>query len=299
MASRLPNEENDESMRPILGWDQAMAALQRNILQQNQQHQTSLNQAAAAAIAAGLTPPTSLANAAISPLWPYNLPGATGMLQPAAAAAAAASLASLSNPANSYLNHLQNLHNPESLLSFQQNLLLIEQLQQQRQLLAANPHLLMALQAAQTNNASISPQSHNANHHPHHHQHHHHQAQHHNLLNHANLQIPISDLQQHHASNSPKMNGTTSNNNGHGVNSSGISSSSSSSSSAGIGGAGGVAGSFTNGNTSLLTTVNSNLASALTNQHQDSLVDQHFRRSLGDDYNQIMSNKIDKINVGK
>lgn len=298
MTSRFPNEENDESLRPLLGWDQAMAALQRNILQQNQHHQTSLNQAAAAALAAGIPPSTSIANTGISPMWPYNLPGAASMLQPAAAAAAA-SLALLSNPTNSYLNHLQNMHNPESLLSFQQNITMLEQLQQQRQLLAANPHLLMALQALQTTNAPISPQTHNPTQHQQHQHQHQQQVHQHNPINHNNLPIPINDLSSHRNDNSPKSNNTNNSSINQGITNCTGSTNSSSSNSSASSSSGSVNGAsnLTNHN-SLLTTVNSSLA-GLTNQHQDSLVDQHFRRSLGEDYNQIMSNKADKINVAK
>jgi len=264
MASRLPSDEEEanavaaaaafqsalaQQVRPLLGWDplSAMTTMHRNLIQQQQQQQqhnsAPINQPTAAAMAASaaasLTPQQPLPT--MPALWPYGLQG--GIPPPSSVAAtAAASLASL-GPATSYLNHLQSIHSPESLLSFQQNLLLLEQFQQQRQLLAANPHLLMAAVAAQSSNPSTSSPS--------------------QSIQQSNLLATTSHHQARSDTISPTLHATT------------------------------------NVNNSLLSAVNPNLSSRLTNQHQDSLVDQHFRRSLGEDYNQIMSSKGDKINVGK
>lgn len=272
MASRLPNDSGDEAsaaaaaaaafqsalaqqVRPLLGWDPvtAIATMHRNLLHQQQQHHnpTSITQSPVTATAGLTPPPTSLP--ALPALWPYGLQaGLQAQPNSAVAATAAASLASL-GPATSYLNQIQNLHTPESLMSFQQNLLLLEQLHQKHQLLAANPHLLMAAQLS-NNLSSSSPQTQP-------------QQDLNNLLIQQAQQMQRSNGGLTYPFNFSQNSCSTSN-------------------------------SIINTN-SLLTTVNSSLAPTSTNQHQDSLVDQHFRRSLGEDYNQIMSSKVDKINVGK
>lgn len=227
MASRAPNEDDDQAgaalqtalaqqVGPLLGWDPvaAMAAMQRDLLhqqQQQQQNSASLSQSTAAALAAGLAAPQNPISA-IPSLWPYGIPP-VGLL---------------GNPASSYLNHLQSLHNP---LSFQQNLLLLEQIQQQRQLLAANPHLLMAAAAA---TSSSSPQPHQNN-----------TLHQHNLLTTSNSS-PQQQQQNLHLLQQRQQN--------------------------------------------LFPSINQN-STAPTNQHQDLLVDQHFRRSLGEDYNEIASGR--------